>query len=69
MQTFIALPIELLHLRERTYNALARAGVDTIPELEMKTDERLLGMKGIGVQGLKDVRDCLASFRKNHELL
>ena len=48
-------PIETLDLCLRGYNALKRAGIDTVEELRAWDEERLANIRGIGVTVLAEI--------------
>lgn len=51
--------IEELSLSLRPYNALKRAGIHTVEQLERLDDIDLLKMRGLGEKSLYEIRDCL----------
>jgi len=46
-------PIEILKLPERTYNALIKAGLSSVEELQIKPISELRNVKDIGDKGLQ----------------
>lgn len=55
-------PIQILNLSLRTYNALKRADINTIEELQACSQEYLLGIRNFGQKSLDEVRAGLANF-------
>lgn len=48
----------------REHNALSRAGYTTIEHVELLSDDDLLNCRGVGPQGVKNIRDALASYHE-----
>lgn len=48
-------PIEKLGFSTRTYNCLTRAGIHTIYELALKTDDELCKVRNLGKKGVEEV--------------
>jgi DNA-directed RNA polymerase alpha subunit len=54
-----------LYLSVRTYNALARAGIKTVGELQRLFDSReVLGVRGVGSATLGDIEQALERFQR-----
>ena len=53
-------PLEDLELSIRSYNALKRAGVNTLGELSKMTDEQLFAIRNIGRKNIEEIRAKLA---------
>lgn len=51
--------IEDLDLSVRSYNCLKRAGIQTVEELTMKTEEEMMRIRNLGKKSLKEVKDKL----------
>lgn len=51
--------IEDLDLSVRSYNCLKRAGIQTVEELTMKTEEEMMRVRNLGKKSLKEVKDKL----------
>jgi DNA-directed RNA polymerase alpha subunit len=64
--------IGLLHLPTRTHSALVLAGLQTIGDLDNKSDDELLSIEGIGASSLVQIAKKLARLRDsidlNHEV-
>ena len=52
-------PIEILHLSNRTLNALINNDILLIEQLISKTERELLALKGIGVAVLQEIKEKL----------
>lgn len=53
-------PISALQLSRRVYNALRRFGYSTVAELRLASDRELLSVKGLGPQGVAEIRKQLS---------
>ena len=56
--------IESMQFTARTYNCLKRNGIDTMEELDGKTDEELLKIQNLGMSCLKEVRKKQMSIKR-----
>lgn len=56
--------IEELGLSNRTYNALKRAGINTVDEIESKTEEEFEQIKSLGRKCIDEIRQKLQEFPK-----
>lgn len=54
-----AMMIEDLDLSVRSYNCLKRAGIQTVEELTLKTEDEMMRIRNLGKKSLKEVRDKL----------
>lgn len=54
--------IEELDLSVRSYNCLKRAGINTVGELIMKTEEDMMKVRNLGKKSLEEVGEKLASL-------
>ena len=54
--------IEELDLSVRSYNCLKRAGINTVGELIMKTDEDMMKVRNLGKKSLEEVDEKLVSL-------
>lgn len=52
-------PIEELDLSVRSFNCLKRAGINTLHELTLKTEEEMMRVRNLGRKSLKEVKDKL----------
>jgi len=57
--------IEELDLSVRSYNCLKRAGINTVGELIMKTEEDMMKVRNLGKKSLEEVDEKLASLGLN----
>ena len=53
-------PLSALQLSRRVYNALRRFGYSTIAELRLASNSELLSVKGLGPQGVDEIRRQLS---------
>ena len=53
-------PLSTLQLSRRVYNALRRFGYSTVAELRLASDRELLSVKGLGPQGVAEIRKQLS---------
>ena len=51
--------IEDLDLSVRSYNCLKRAGINTVQELTLKTEEDMMKVRNLGKKSLKEVKQKL----------
>ncbi|MFE5278254.1 DNA-directed RNA polymerase subunit alpha C-terminal domain-containing protein, partial [Bacillus cereus] len=51
--------IEELDLSVRSYNCLKRAGINTVQELENKTEEDMMKVRNLGRKSLEEVKHKL----------
>lgn len=51
--------IEDLDLSVRSYNCLKRAGIQTVEELTMKSEDEMMRIRNLGKKSLKEVKDKL----------
>jgi DNA-directed RNA polymerase subunit alpha len=54
--------IEELDLSVRSYNCLKRAGINTVEELIMKTEEDMMKVRNLGKKSLQEVKEKLATL-------
>jgi len=54
--------IEELDLSVRSYNCLKRAGINTVGELTMKTEDEMMKVRNLGKKSLEEVEAKLASL-------
>jgi DNA-directed RNA polymerase alpha subunit len=67
MTTKTPTPLIDLRLSARAYNALRRAGIDTIEALESRTTEQLkLNVLNFGIQSAEEVEGEIAAYRRAH---
>ena len=58
-------PLSDLRLSNRTHDALHRAGITTIEELQKRTtDELLLTVLNFGIHGAREVEAAIAAYRR-----
>lgn len=55
----LVMMIEDLDLSVRSYNCLKRAGIQTVEELTIKTEEDMMRVRNLGKKSLKEVKDKL----------
>jgi DNA-directed RNA polymerase subunit alpha len=55
----LVMMIEDLDLSVRSYNCLKRAGIQTVEELTMRTEEDMMRVRNLGKKSLKEVKDKL----------
>ena len=53
----LVMMIEDLDLSVRSYNCLKRAGIQTVEELTMKTEEEMMRVRNLGKKSLKEVKE------------
>ncbi len=53
----LVMMIEDLDLSVRSYNCLKRAGIQTVEELTMKTEDEMMRVRNLGKKSLKEVKD------------
>ncbi|HET59434.1 MAG TPA: hypothetical protein ENN32_03605 [Chloroflexi bacterium] len=61
-------PLELLELPIRPYNALRRAGIDTIEHLVLMNEDGLLEVRNLGEKSLRIIQDELRMYLEHHPL-
>ena len=54
-------PVERLRLSARTYNALLRAGIETVEQLRKL--KNFTSVKGIRERGAEEIRTALAAYK------
>ncbi len=54
--------IEDLELSVRSYNCLKRAGIQTVEELQQKTEDEMMHVKNLGKKSLQEVKERLESM-------
>ena len=54
--------IDDLDLTVRSYNCLKRAGIQTVEELTLKTEDEMAKVRNLGKKSLKEVKEKLASM-------
>jgi len=57
-------PLEKLGLSTRTYNALRRAGYETIEQVYDETDDALSRKQGVGVAMMREINHALEEWDK-----
>ena len=69
VNTLNNMTIEDLDLSVRSYNCLKRAGIQTVQELILRTEDDLSKVRNMGKQSIKEVKDKVAnlglSFKEN----
>jgi len=60
--------IRVLRLSRRPYNCLRRAGIDTVGQLALLSDEQLLGIRELGVQSLAEIKRKLQVYLSRYPL-
>ncbi|RKD22677.1 DNA-directed RNA polymerase subunit alpha [Ammoniphilus oxalaticus] len=58
----LEMTIEELDLSVRSYNCLKRAGINTVQELTMKTEEDMMKVRNLGRKSLEEVQTKLAEL-------
>lgn len=58
----LEMTIEELDLSVRSYNCLKRAGINTVEELTMKTEEEMMKVRNLGKKSLDEVKHKLAEL-------
>lgn len=58
-------PLSVLGLSLRTYNALRRAGYNTIEEVARLDDEQLVAVRNFGIKSLQELRERLQAWSLN----
>lgn len=58
----LEMTIEELDLSVRSYNCLKRAGINTVQELIMKTEEDMMKVRNLGRKSLEEVQEKLAEL-------
>ena len=53
----LVMMIEDLDLSVRSYNCLKRAGIQTVEELTMKTEDEMMRVRNLGKKSLKEVKE------------
>jgi DNA-directed RNA polymerase subunit alpha len=54
--------IEELDLSVRSYNCLKRAGINTVEELNQKTEDDMMKVRNLGKKSLEEVQHKLAEL-------
>ena len=54
--------IEELDLSVRSYNCLKRAGINTVQELTLKSEEDMMKVRNLGRKSLEEVQEKLAEL-------
>ena len=54
--------IDVLNLSRRAYNCLRRAGVDTVQQVTIMSDDELLALQRLGPTVLSEIHEKLASY-------
>lgn len=54
--------IEDMDLSVRSYNCLMRAGIHTVGELILKTEEEIAGIRNMGVKSVKEIKTKLQEY-------
>jgi len=63
-------PIEILHLPNRTYQALLRADIKTVEDLLLYSQIFSFDdIKGIGIKGVYELEEALHSIKNKKEML
>ena len=60
--------IDLLNLTTRPYNNLRKAGISSVAELEMKTEDNLYGIVGMGAASVSEIKSRLSTFQERAEV-
>jgi DNA-directed RNA polymerase subunit alpha len=61
----LVMMIEDLDLSVRSYNCLKRAGIQTVEELTMRTEDEMMRVRNLGKKSLKEVKDKLLDLNLN----
>ena len=65
----LEMTIDELDLTVRSYNCLKRAGINTVAELAVKTEEDMIKVRNLGRKSLKEIKEKLEAlglgFKKN----
>ncbi len=61
----LVMMIEDLDLSVRSYNCLKRAGIQTVEELTMKTEDEMMRVRNLGKKSLKEVKDKIYDLGLN----
>ncbi len=61
----LVMMIEDLDLSVRSYNCLKRAGIQTVEELTMRTEDEMMRVRNLGKKSLKEVKDKLLDLGLN----
>jgi DNA-directed RNA polymerase subunit alpha len=61
----LVMMIEDLDLSVRSYNCLKRAGIQTVEELTMRTEDEMMRVRNLGKKSLKEVKDKLMDLGLN----
>ena len=62
MDRLMEMTIEELDLSVRSYNCLKRAGINTVEELTIKTEEDMMKVRNLGKKSLQEVKEKLAAL-------
>ncbi|MGI6307303.1 MAG: DNA-directed RNA polymerase subunit alpha [Dethiobacteria bacterium] len=62
MEKVLELTIEELDLSVRSYNCLKRAGINTVQELTLKTEEEMMKVRNLGKKSLEEVQNKLTEL-------
>lgn len=57
-----SLPIDILNLSTRSYNALKRNGISTTAELALLSEEDIFAMKNLGQKSAQEILNKLNDF-------
>jgi hypothetical protein len=61
-------PIRVLRLSRRPYNYLRRAGIDTVGQLALLSDEQFLGFRELGTQSFAEIKRKLQVYLARYPL-
>ncbi len=62
MDRVLEMPIEELDLSVRSYNCLKRAGINTVQELILRSEDEMLKVRNLGKKSLNEVRGKLSDL-------
>ena len=61
------IPIEILRLPPRPYNALVLAEKNSLHDVERMSDKELLSLPGIGIISLREIKECIRKYYASEE--
>ena len=64
-QTVELLPIDVLDLTVRSYNCLRRAGINTVGDLLLLSEDKLRTVRNLGNKSVKEILMKLEPYRDN----
>ena len=62
MEKVLELTVEELDLSVRSYNCLKRAGINTVSELILRTEEEMMKVRNLGKKSLEEVQNKLTEL-------